>query len=242
VEANEQLLRYVRPGIARAEQLFEEVIALEPDFSRGYSGLALSYGLSTRLGMSESPKESLARGIDLAKKALSLNETDAINHAALAYLLSLTGQNDKAVARAERALALDANSCSVLHFSGLVFMFSCKGKEAIAALEKAEQLNPSLPFSSLHLSWAYRFAGQYEEAFKQAQKAVERNPQNLLCQLALTATCSLTGREAEARAAAKEVLKLSPNFSLERLPNVQVFKDKSQLGLTVDALRKAGLK
>ncbi|MBN2031984.1 MAG: adenylate/guanylate cyclase domain-containing protein, partial [Deltaproteobacteria bacterium] len=242
VEANEQLLRCVRPGIARAQQLFEEVIFLEPDFSRGYSGLALSYGLGTRVGMFKSPKESLARAIDLAKKALSLNETDAINHAALAYLLSLTGQHDKAVARAERALALDANSFPVLNFSGLAYMYSCKGKEAIAALEKGEQLNPSFPFSSLHLSWAYRFTGQHEEAFKQAQKAVKRNPQNLFSQLALTATCILSGREAEARAAAKEVLKLSPNFSLERVQNDNVFKDKFQIDLTVDALRKAGLK
>jgi tetratricopeptide (TPR) repeat protein len=192
--------------------------------------------------MSASPKESLVQGIDLVKKALSLNEKDAINHAALAYLLVLTGEYDKGVARAERALALDADSFSVLHFSGLAFLFSCKGKEAIAALEKAEQLNPSIPYSSLHLSWAYRFTGQYEEAFKQAQKAVERNPHNLLCQLALTATCNLTGREAEARAAAKEVLKLSPNFTLERIPNYDLFKDKSQFGITVDALCKAGLK
>jgi adenylate cyclase len=249
VEASEQLLRYTIEGIVRAQQLFEEVIALEPDFSRGYSGLALSYGshalfygIGAMHGISKYRKELLARGIDLAKKALSLNEKDAINHAALAYLLVLTGEYDKGVARAERALALDADSFSVLHFSGLAFLFSCKGKEAIAALEKAERLNPSFPFSSLHLSWAYRFTGHYEEAFKQAQKAVEQNPHNLVCQLALTATCNLTGREAEARAAAKEVLKLSPNFALERLPNYGLFKDESQFGLTVDALRKAGLK
>jgi len=71
---------------------------------------------------------------------------------------------------------------------------------------------------------------------------MKRNPQNLFSQLALTATCNLTGREAEARAAAKEVLKLSPNFSLERVQNDNAFKDKSQIDLTVDALRKAGLK
>ena len=45
VEANEQVLRCTAEGRAQARRLFEEVIALEPDFSRGYSGLALCYGI-----------------------------------------------------------------------------------------------------------------------------------------------------------------------------------------------------
>ena len=244
VEANEQVDRFTREGITRAKELFEEVIALEPDFSRGYSGLALSYGMGVMFGMSKSPKESLARAIGLAEKALSLNETDAINHAALAYLLALTEQHYKAVVRAERALALDANSFSVLNFSGLALMYSCRGQEALTVLEKAERLNPSFRLSSLHLSWAYRLAGRYEDAFKQAQKAVGRSPNYLLAQLALTATCNLSGREAEARAAAEEVLKISPNFSVERYRkglNLQ-FKDKDRTDITINALRRVGLK
>jgi len=244
VEANEQVDRFTREGITRARELFEEVIALEPDFSRGYSGLALSYGMGVMFGMSKSPKESLARAIDLAQKSLSLNETDAINHAALAYLIALTEQHDKAVVRAERALALDANSFSVLNFSGLALMYSCRGKEALTVLEKAERLNPSFRLSSLHLSWAYRLAGRYEEAFRQSQKAVDRSPNYLLAQLALTATSSLSGRAAEARAAAAEVLRIIPEFSVERYRSdlYLLFKDKSQIDLTINALRKAGLK
>jgi adenylate cyclase len=244
LEANEQLLLCTAEGRSQARRFFEEVIALEPDFSRGYSGLALSYGMNVYFGESASPKESMAQAMDLAQKAISLNETDAINHAALAYLFAITRRHDTAVARAERALALDGNSFPVVDFSGIALMYSCKGKEAVAAFEKTERLNPSFPHSPLHLSWAYRLAGRYEEAFKQAQKAVDRTPQNLLAHLALTATCNLTGREAEARAAAETVLKINPNFSAERFRNdlYLLFKDKSQIDLTINALHKAGLK
>lgn len=244
MEANEQVDRFTREGIARSQRLFEEVIALEPDFSRGYSGLALSYGMGVMFGMSKPRNESLARAIGLAEKALSLNEKDAINHAALAYLLALTEQHDKAVVRAERALALDGNSFSILNFSGLALMYSCRGEAAIAALEKAERLNPSFRLSSLHLSWAYRLAGRYEEAFKQARKAVDRSPNYLLAQLALTATSSLSGREAEARGAASEVLRIIPEFSVERYRKdlYLLFKDKDRIDITINALRKVGLK
>jgi TolB-like protein len=244
VEATDQIIRFTKDGITRARRLFEEVIALEPDFSRGYSGLALSYGMNVYFGESASPKESMAQAMDLAQKAISLNETDAINHAALAYLFAITRRHDTAVARAERALALDGNSFPVVDFSGIALMYSCKGKEAVAAFEKAERLNPSFPHSPLHLSWAYRLAGRYEEAFKQAQKAVDRTPQSLLAHLALTATCNLTGREAEARAAAEEVRNISPNFSVERFRNdlYLLFKDQDQVDVTINALRKAGLR
>jgi len=248
VEATQQLLRCTEEGRAQAQRLFEEVIALEPDFSRGYSGLALCYGLeaNSRGRGSAFYNESRARATDLAQKALSLNETDAINHAVLAYLFALTKQHDKAVVRAERALALEANSFLVLDFSGLALMYSCRGKEALAVFEKAERLNPSYAFTPIHFSWVYLLLGRYEEAFEQAQKAVERNRQSafgqFVAQLLLAATCNLTGREAEARAAARKFLDISPNFSVERWRNNLAFKDNDQIDLMINALRKAGLK
>lgn len=81
-------------------------------------------------------------------------------------------------------------------------------------------------------------------AFHHAQKAVERIPWNIIAQLSLTASCSLTGREAEARAAAEAVLKINPNFSVDQYQNgiYDLFKDKSQVDSTINALRKTGLK
>jgi hypothetical protein len=54
--------------------------------------------------------------------------------------------------------------------------------------------------------------------------------------------CNLTGREGEARAAAQKVLDISPNFSLQRWRNNLSFKDNDQIDLTINALRKVGLK
>jgi len=248
VEANQQILSCTGEGWAQARRLFEEVIALEPDFSRGYSGLALCYGVETHIQGRVNPlyRESMARAIDLAQKAVSLNEKDAINHAVLAYLFALTKQHDKAIVQAERALALEANSFLVLNYSACALMYSCRGKEALAVFEKAERLNPSYPFMPSQLSWVYLLLGRYEEAFKQAQKAVERNRQSLFgqlyAQILLATTCNLTGREAEARAAAGKVLVISPNFSVENWQYNLAFKNNDQINLAMNTLRKAGLK
>ncbi len=248
VEASQQILSCTGEGWAQARRLFEEVIALEPDFSRGYSGLALCYGVETHIQGRVNPlyRESMARAIDLAQKAVSLNEKDAINHAVLAYLFALTKQHDKAIVQAERALAFEANSFLVLNYSACALMYSCRGKEALAVFEKAERLNPSYPFMPSQFSWVYLLLGRYEEAFKQTQRAVERNHQSLFgqlyAQILLATTCNLTGREAEARAAAGKVLVISPNFSVENWQYNLAFKNNDQINFAMNALRKAGLK
>jgi hypothetical protein len=72
--------------------------------------------------------------------------------------------------------------------------------------------------------------------------AVERDPKSQLTQIALAATSILAGREEEARAAAAEVLKINPAFSVERYGRTLPFKDKSQIDLMTDALRRVSLK
>ncbi len=247
VEAGQQILRCTPEGNAWAQKLFQEVIALEPDFSRGYSGLALCIGIdaNSRGRGSSIYGEKMAQAMELAQKALSMSERDAFNHTALAYLFALARQYDKATVHAQRALALDTNSFLVLEYSGCALMYSCRGKEALAALEKAEQVNPLFPFLPVHLSWAYLLLGRYEEAYGQAQKAVERNQTvfgQYVARLLLAATCNLTGREAEARATVGKVLDISPHFSVELWRKNLAFKDNDQIDLAMNALRKAGLK
>ena len=50
------------------------------------------------------------------------------------------------------------------------------------------------------------------------------------------------GREAEAQAATAEILRISPNFSLEGYKQRLPYKDPAVLERQIAALRKAGLK
>ena len=242
MEAREQALRYTKENNARARKLFEEAIALDPNYARGYSGLAISYAAQVWLGTSKNPRDSLSQAVEFAKKAVSLDESDATAQAVLAYLFAMTRQYDKAVSQAERALALDPNSYSVVNNCGLALAYSGKHEEALPLLEKAVRLNPSIAQSFVMSSMAYRIVGRYEEAFKHAKMAVERNPKSQLAQVALAATGILTDRQEEARTAAAEVIKINPTFSMDQYGRTLPFKDKSQVDLVTDALRKAGLK
>jgi len=92
------------------------------------------------------------------------------------------------------------------------------------------------------LGWAYLWTGRYEEAITTLKKALSCNPNLLDARLNLACIYSELGREGKARAEAAEVLRLSPNFSLEILRQMLPFKDPATGERYIDCLRKAGLK
>jgi len=243
MEAREHFYRVTKEDNALARKLYEEVIALDPDYAFAYAGLAWTHMADLWFGTSKSQMESLGRAIELGQKAISLDESEAMGHGSLGFFYTYAKQFDKAVAHAERGLALDPNSSGILFNSGAALAYSGRPEEAIPLLHKAIRLNPFAPANFFYtLSVAYRMVGRFDEAVEQAKKAVERDPKNQFTYLALASACILAGREEEARAAAAEVLKINPTFSVEQFARRLPYRDKSFVDCTIDTWRKAGLK
>jgi adenylate cyclase len=114
-------------------------------------------------------------------------------------------------------------------------------EEAIQSLEKAIRLDPKGPdFYFIHLGHPYCFAGRYEEAIAAVKKAIGMAPNSAEWHAKLAAIYSMAGREEEARAEAAEVLRLDPQWSLERHEKVLPWR-KAEKEPWIAALRKAGL-
>jgi adenylate cyclase len=243
MEAREHFYRLTKEDNTQARKLYEEAISLDPEYAIAFAGLAWTHMVEQWLGTSKSPEDSLRRAIELGEKAIALDKSEAMGHASLGYFYTFAGQFNKAVAHAERGLALDPDSYSVLYNSASALAYSGRPEDAVPLLQKAIRLNPFAPAAFFHaLSTAYRMVGRFDEALEQAKKAVEREPKNQLTYLSVASACILAGREAEAGAAATEVLKINPKFSLERYAKNLPYSDRSFADRTIDALRKAGLK
>jgi adenylate cyclase len=74
------------------------------------------------------------------------------------------------------------------------------------------------------------------------QKALPFNPNYLPTHEILAVLYSELGREEEARAEVAEVLRISPNYSLEGVRQRLPFTDPAEARRYLAALRKAGLK
>jgi len=237
------LTTHTKEGNALGRKLAEEAIALDPKYSRPYVALAQTYILDVLLGITESPEKSMAKAMELIKKAISLDETDAAAHGVLGYMYTMMGQHDKAIVEAERSVSLNPNDASNLTRLSFVLNNTGRAEEAISLLKSVRRLNPTPPQAYyVHLSTAYRLTGQYKEAIETAKEALKHVPNNQLAYLQLVTAYSMAGQEQEARAAAAEVLKINPKFSLEQYAKTLYFKNKSDTDRTLEALRKAGLK
>ena len=79
LEKNLQGLAFFRRGTKQdndtARQLFEEAIALDPNFIWPYVSLGWTHWMDARFGWSESPAKSLQRAFELAQKALAMDDS-----------------------------------------------------------------------------------------------------------------------------------------------------------------------
>jgi adenylate cyclase len=151
------------------------------------------------------------------------------------------GDYDKAVEEAEIAASMDP---AALTTYGSTLNHAGRHAEAIAVFQKILRLNPVKPPSMClaNLGRSYRMLGRYEEAVKIYKRLLQDYPDHWAGHQGLTATYSLMGRMEEARAQAAEVLRVDPNFSLEREVKMMRFKNPADRTATIEALRKAGLK
>lgn len=125
---------------------------------------------------------------------------------------------------------------------GQVLIFADRSKEAIPNLELSIRLDPFARSQYFHmLGMTYREEGRYEDAISACQEAIRRQRNNMFAHLILAATYIMNDQPEEAQIEAAEVLRINPNFSLERLAKMRPHIDPENTKIFVNALRKAGL-
>jgi adenylate cyclase len=236
LQANEYSSRSNIESNALAKQLAEEAIALDPEYAWAYYRLASTHQQDVWFGTSKSPIKSFAKAKELLQKAIVLDENLAEAHGLLGFIYAVEKRHDEALAQGKKAVALNPNSAGAHMYLGKVLIFAGKHEEAIPEYKIAIRLNPITPsYYMWSLGLSYAATGQYDEGIAWCEKAVHMEPDSLMARIMLTAVYSWSGRDEEARAEAAEVLRINPDFSLEK------FAKRAKPGL-VSALRKAGLK
>ena len=120
--------------------------------------------------------------------------------------------------------------------------FSGDANGAISTLDAYMRLDPLYPELSLHFLAEARFSlGQFDEAVMALKQRLERNPDSATSYALLASCYGHLGRIAESRAAWAEVMRISPNFSIERQRRILPFKNPDDFERRVEGLRLAGL-
>jgi len=241
LQGREYLIKGSRESVAMARRMAEEAIALDPKYAEAYALLGSTHMNEVYLGTSR-PKASIAKAIDLSKKALAMNGSLADARGRLGVLYSWSGRFDEGIAEAERAVELDPNSGTANYFLAVVLRYAGRSKEAIPVMRKALRLEPIAPDIYVqNLALLYFQAGDCKEALVVCEKGLQRERDSLNSHAIRAAVFGFCGREEEARKEAAEVLRINPKFTVESYTGILPYKYPSNKDLTIQGLRKAGL-
>jgi adenylate cyclase len=243
LKAREHYLRRNREESLVARQLFQEAIALDPEYASTYVEIGWTYLDDIWLGMTKTPAESIAKAEEMVQKAISIRGLTAGENALLSSIHLLKKDWDKAIAYAEKAVEQRPNYAGPNNILGYALRSNGQYEEAISRFKKAIQLNPIKKIAYLNgLALTYLFSKQYEEAISIWNQTLENNPNYLYAYMGLTMAYWFTGSEDQARQAARQVLRVNPKFSVDYMEKRSTVRDKELKEKLFDALRKAGLK
>ena len=227
---------------AEAQRLYQEAIALDPNWAMSYANLAHSLHMGLFYGASESPKETLSNAMKAAQKAVEVDNSSAEAHAALCGILLGMRQHEKAIEAGERAVTLDPNNNWPLANLAMCLFYAGRSEESLPLSRQAMRLNPFGVGSFRMFALACRETGRYDEGIAALKKSFQFAPNDLFNRVVLVSLYMYAGREEEARAIVAEIQRMAPNFSVERFAKALPYKDRATGDRYIESLRRAGLK
>ena len=236
--------RLRREIFSEAQRLFERAIAIEPDSSISQIGLALAYLLEAGAGWAADISKSLDIAFEAAQRALTVDDQDAMAHAALAMALHITLDNRSAVEECQKALDLNSNLVFAEGMLGLTKAHLGEYDDANRHLDIAQRLSPrdqTLPWTNMGRVISSLVAERYEEYLERTLAFTKASPHFVSGWRHVAAAYAILGRLDEARAAIAHVLELSPNDSLEIVRQAVPIVDAKAQAKFMEGLREAGL-
>jgi TolB-like protein/DNA-binding winged helix-turn-helix (wHTH) protein len=163
-------------GLQQAIAYFQQAIDDDPEYGRGYAGLAESYALmGGYTGLP--PKEFMPKARAAARRALEIDEQLPEAHTALAII----AQNydwDWPTAEKEyrRAIQLNPNYATGHHWYAECLALQGRFGEAFPEMESARQLDPLSLIIAADYGAILYFSRQYDRAFERFRGVLDMEP------------------------------------------------------------------
>ena len=179
--------------IEQARKLYEQAIALAPDYADAHAGLARAW-FDLTLYSTLPLKDALPKAREEANKALALDPRNAEALVALAVADTAEGRNAEARTYFERALALDpSNAIAHLDYGTILPL-----QQALAQTVEAVQLDPDSATAQYNLADVQLDSGEYVQALAPWQATIRLDPHSADDAMGLALTYSLLHRNADA--------------------------------------------
>ena len=176
------LFTYTKAGGDRKENsqkaidLFNQAIAIEPNYALAYAGLARVHIFLLSNGLLE-PKVGMPKVEEALKKALELDDSLPETYVELGKFKTVNWNWAEADRAFKRALEMNPNSAKAHAAYGSLMNVLGRHDESIAHIQKAVELDPAVLAQRGSLALSMYFARRYDESIDLMRKTLELDPQ-----------------------------------------------------------------
>jgi DNA-binding SARP family transcriptional activator/TolB-like protein len=239
------MYRFDRAEFDAAGALLSKALAIDPNCAKAASWRAYWLLFLIGQGWAENPRARMDEAEALCLQALRIDPANAEAMGIFAHVLAFVHKDlEGALELFDRALHLNPNLAMVWALSAPVHCYVGKPDDALTRLDRYRDLAPNDPYFSMFETMytiAHLMRHDYERAIATGQRGVRNNPGFTNGYKPLLAALGHTGRSREAAEVLATLLRLEPDFSIERFRQVYPLKRARDLNHYVVGLRKAGV-
>jgi len=208
----------------RSLEALGELLTRHRKLPDAHAWVAKWHVLNVIRGSSRAPATDAAIALDECDRALDIAPNHALAHAVKGYALAQL-RDDGVAAREciDEAIALNPNEMHAWLYRSVWSTHWGLTHDAVAEAQQARNLSPLDPhayFINTILSNAYAFDKQYDRAITTARRSLKQDRHHAPTLRALLLAQVESGRLAEARQTCAELLKLTPDLTVDAYKNM----------------------
>ena len=231
--------RSTREDNARALEMLDNAIALDPDYAHAHAWRACVLGQSWAYGWCDDMDATWTAVLSELQVALSLDDNDSDVHRILAAVHIASSNFERAAYHQERGLSLNPNNDLIVVQQGELLTWTGRPEEGMEWIKDAMRLNPHHPERFWnHLGRAYFVARRYADAIDAFKRIGTPDHTH---HAFLAAAHALSGDSESSAFHAKEVLRLDPDFSVTTYLDTLHYQQETDLEHHRQGLLKSGL-
>ena len=197
-------------SLEQAATYYKAAIDQDPTYAPAHAALADCYNqLGTVMVGSASPLDMRPRAKAAAIAAIQSDESLAEAHATLGYISHYDWDWATAEREFRRAIELNPNLALAHAWYANYLVSRRRLAEAVAEVQRAEQLDPFSLVVVTNVGWTLGYAGRSEEAIAAFRRALALDPTYIQARWRLATQLSIIGRFDEADAEGRKVVELS---------------------------------